>query len=292
MKRKGFTLIELLVVIAIIAILAAILFPVLAKAREKARQTTCTSNLKQLALAVVQYTQDYDETPPCGTWLPQSTGYYTLGMGWGGQIYSYVKSTGVYVCPDDVAANPGGGLYPVSYAYNQNIVIGYPYVAATSYAGLNCANLSKINSPVMTVLFTEVTLNGANVDLTHGELNANDGLTHSPVGNGLMGASTSGVTATIYSTGIQGAAGQSTAWLNGATDPHLPTGRHSDAANYAFWDGHVKWLKGSVVSPGQTTTGATGPTTQESAPGTPWWAAGTSGTNSLGKPVTATYSIS
>jgi len=94
MKRNGFTLIELLVVIAIIAILAAILFPVFAKAREKARQTTCASNLKQLALAVIQYTQDYDETPPCGMTLPvvAGNGYYYFGVGWGGQIYPYVKS--------------------------------------------------------------------------------------------------------------------------------------------------------------------------------------------------------
>ncbi len=66
--RKGFTLIELLVVIAIIAILAAILFPVFAKAREKARQTSCLSNMKQIGLASMMYAQDYDERLPgsCG----------------------------------------------------------------------------------------------------------------------------------------------------------------------------------------------------------------------------------
>ncbi len=63
-KKQGFTLIELLVVIAIIAILAAILFPVFAQAREKARQTTCASNEKQMGLAILQYQQDYDEMFP------------------------------------------------------------------------------------------------------------------------------------------------------------------------------------------------------------------------------------
>ena len=73
-RRQGFTLIELLVVIAIIAILAAILFPVFAKAREKARQISCTSNMKQLGLAFMQYQQDNDEVLPndgsgqCGAW--------------------------------------------------------------------------------------------------------------------------------------------------------------------------------------------------------------------------------
>ena len=67
--KKAFTLIELLVVIAIIAILAAILFPVFAQAREKARQTSCLSNLKQIGLGLMMYTQDYDETYPMNLFL-------------------------------------------------------------------------------------------------------------------------------------------------------------------------------------------------------------------------------
>jgi len=86
-RKSGFTLIELLVVIAIIAILAAILFPVFAKAREKARQTTCTSNEKQLGLAFAQYNQDYDENYPVGI---TTNGH--PGSAWAGRIYPYVKS--------------------------------------------------------------------------------------------------------------------------------------------------------------------------------------------------------
>src|ERR1700677_1162138 len=89
-KPRGFTLIELLVVIAIIAILAAILFPVFAKVREKARQTSCASNMKQLGLAFAQYTEDYDEAMMA---LPVG--------GRGGKTLPIVKSRPVYVCPDD-----------------------------------------------------------------------------------------------------------------------------------------------------------------------------------------------
>src|SRR5665811_2289537 len=95
-KRRGFTLIELLVVIAIIAILAAILFPVFAKAREKARQTACLSNMKQLGLGFIQYIQDNDSVYPCTNGNPNTT-----LPSWDAQIYPYVKSTGVYKCPDD-----------------------------------------------------------------------------------------------------------------------------------------------------------------------------------------------
>jgi prepilin-type N-terminal cleavage/methylation domain-containing protein/prepilin-type processing-associated H-X9-DG protein len=107
--RRGFTLIELLVVIAIIAILAAILFPVFAKAREKARQASCMSNLKQISLALLQYAQDYDETfcrmGSTGLWPD----YANLGnFGWDGtnnyhdwavNILPYMKNTQVFVCP-------------------------------------------------------------------------------------------------------------------------------------------------------------------------------------------------
>jgi len=101
-RQKGFTLIELLVVIAIIAILAAILFPVFAQAREKARAITCTSNMKQIGTALMMYVQDYDEKypfvrmgigRPC--WAPQTTPYYSWRM----VVQPYIKSWKVFEDP-------------------------------------------------------------------------------------------------------------------------------------------------------------------------------------------------
>jgi prepilin-type N-terminal cleavage/methylation domain-containing protein/prepilin-type processing-associated H-X9-DG protein len=92
--RRGFTLIELLVVIAIIAILAAILFPVFAKAREKARQTSCLSNLKQLGLGILSYAQDYDEKLPLAVAGNPPTIYIFTEL-----IDPYLKNTQIWQCP-------------------------------------------------------------------------------------------------------------------------------------------------------------------------------------------------
>jgi prepilin-type N-terminal cleavage/methylation domain-containing protein len=95
MIRRTFTLIELLVVIAIIAILAAILFPVFAQARAKARQTACLSNMRQIGTAVMMYVQDYDEFYPPSQ-LPPSGNV----VSWPTMIFPYVKNEGIFVCPD------------------------------------------------------------------------------------------------------------------------------------------------------------------------------------------------
>jgi prepilin-type N-terminal cleavage/methylation domain-containing protein/prepilin-type processing-associated H-X9-DG protein len=101
--RRGFTLIELLVVIAIIAILAAILFPVFARAREKARQSSCQSNLKQLSLGITMYAQDYDEKL-CYRWI---SGNNTVNKKWWDFIQPYVKNTQIILCPSTNAQSYG-----------------------------------------------------------------------------------------------------------------------------------------------------------------------------------------
>jgi prepilin-type N-terminal cleavage/methylation domain-containing protein/prepilin-type processing-associated H-X9-DG protein len=113
-RDQGFTLIELLVVIAIIAILAAILFPVFGRARENARRSSCQSNLKQIALGIKQYTQDYDERFPM--WSASTNG-------WSYAIQPYVKSTQVLQCPSETTApdtNPVNTGYS-DYFYNSNL---------------------------------------------------------------------------------------------------------------------------------------------------------------------------
>ena len=143
MFKKGFTLIELLVVIAIIAILAAILFPVFAQAREKARQTSCLSNLKQLGTACQLYVDDYDETFPknyiIGTAAGDPNNPYDLwtfnqvwdannvGRSWGGCIFPYVKNMKLYVCPS--APKATGADAPFDWKY----VTGDNYIGNSSY---------------------------------------------------------------------------------------------------------------------------------------------------------------
>ena len=102
-KRIGFTLIELLVVVAVIALLAAILFPVFAQVREKARQTSCASNMKQLAAALAMYAQDYDQTMPAAVSAPPINGGNGTDVPYDRQLAPYGTSDGVYACPNDGA---------------------------------------------------------------------------------------------------------------------------------------------------------------------------------------------
>jgi prepilin-type N-terminal cleavage/methylation domain-containing protein/prepilin-type processing-associated H-X9-DG protein len=155
--RKGFTLIELLVVIAIIAILAAILFPVFSKARAKARQTTCASNLKQIGLASLQYEQDYDEylyphrwtcsTTPCPDYANIPTADQPANATgdvvdttnaekkffWMYILYPYTKSFGIFICPDN-STNGGGFIGQSPFDAAAPGAAGYGYGGENSYA--------------------------------------------------------------------------------------------------------------------------------------------------------------
>ncbi|MEN6642415.1 MAG: DUF1559 domain-containing protein [Armatimonadia bacterium] len=121
--RRGFTLIELLVVIAIIAILASILFPVFARAREKARQTSCLSNIKQLALGCIMYAEDYDEQLPYEDLDINGSGTEDAGdMSWRSMILPYSRNVQIFFCPSDRA--PAGTRYDGS-AGDYSQVAGY-----------------------------------------------------------------------------------------------------------------------------------------------------------------------
>jgi len=149
-KHKAFTLIELLVVIAIIAILAAILFPVFARARERAQMTACLNNMKQLGLAVMQYTDDHEQV------LPPSTNY-NIPKGerahiWTGMVLPYIKSEDVYSCP----SVPGAG-FARGWDERNKGTIGYTAATAIDASQAegfpNAARLAAIREPARTPLF-------------------------------------------------------------------------------------------------------------------------------------------
>ncbi len=139
-NKSGFTLIELLVVIAIIAILAAILFPVFAKAREKARQTTCSSNLKQIGMGMLMYAEDYDETLPQSEYNEKAWGFCFYKD----KIMPYVKSDKIFQCPSDSSWCKSADCDYNSYVYN-----GIPWTPGWGIAG---RSLAAINAPSTIVM--------------------------------------------------------------------------------------------------------------------------------------------
>ncbi len=224
-NKLAFTLIELLVVIAIIAILAAILFPVFAKAREKARQASCASNLKQLGIAHLAYAQDYDETyggiritktdePYMTTAYGGPSSYYTL------YLEPYVKNNQLYVCPSGemqicctnglVSNGVTSAILPRSYNMNLTMV---------GYSGIKMAS---VTSPANTIMMAD---SGKHILF-------GDGATSYGFYSGPPPA---------------GAVAGSPTW-NYADWPWVAW-RHNDGANVLWTDGHVKWMKANSIVP-------------------------------------------
>ncbi len=223
MRRNGFTLIELLVVIAIIAILAAILFPVFARAREKARQASCTSNMKQIALAILMYAQDYDEKVPYavtgwGDWgcpPTASGGQYW----WRLMVAPYIKNTQIFYCPSVGTFGPGCQIYGIN---SRAFLLWPPDVRP----------LGRIGRPAEVALLAEAAswapdAPGDRLDpMSWGE----------PTGGAHWQVCWPGDTP--YDLSAPGHCGGCV---------RRPYAVHNEGLNVAFVDGHVKWLKGINV---------------------------------------------
>ena len=228
LKRRAFTLIELLVVIAIIAILAAILFPVFAQARAKARQTACLSNMKQIGIAVGMYRQDYDEHYP-----RSYNSNITAGdpiVGWADIIQPYAKNIQFLHCPDDTLnqnsdplARPDSGLAKfnnqdyTSYFYNYNLAL----LTAPMNNTVGAADAALTHSSLTIMIGDSIGYDAGNIQPFDNGFNC--------YGNIIQQRNTGNV-------------------LCGEQALHLTSSiRHSGGANYAFADGHAKWAKNTVL---------------------------------------------
>jgi prepilin-type N-terminal cleavage/methylation domain-containing protein/prepilin-type processing-associated H-X9-DG protein len=155
-KHRGFTLIELLVVIAIIATLAGMLFPVFSKAREKANQTSCMNNMKQIGLAVYSYLQDYDDNFPLNRFPyaghPLGSNLDDSPYNWKSAIFPLVRSMDVFRCPSNPERNKFDrtGKWPRSYAYN-----GAYFHEYANYRNGKPANITRIKDPSGTLFIVE-----------------------------------------------------------------------------------------------------------------------------------------
>jgi len=146
-KEVGFTLIELLVVIAIIAILAAILFPVFARAREKARTGSCQSNLKQIAHGLAMYVNDYDQVLPYRNW--GATVNYCIVD----QLFPYVKNEQLFVCP---SLPTGHGSYPPNHPRSSCVAYNLSYGCNEHLFGDGVRHETYITYPGRAYTFADI----------------------------------------------------------------------------------------------------------------------------------------
>jgi len=266
-SRAGFTLIELLVVIAIIAILAAILFPVFAQARDKARAASCLSNLKQWGIAHQMYVQDYDETfalafpyrtessphwrwnqylatPP--DWRPGSSALYILTNQsfYANSLQPYIKNYGVYSCPTDLDLDPPLVDPNVTSGLSTPALLGY------SYNGLlNMSPLSVVKSPANVPLMWEGNgqSNPRGFATTNPALYCNDPAASKPclyIPNPTPGSDAN------CDPGVNGT--NSTMFVVPGSTFLL----HAGGTNWLYTDGHVKWRRVAAhLGSGTDTTG-------------------------------------
>jgi prepilin-type N-terminal cleavage/methylation domain-containing protein/prepilin-type processing-associated H-X9-DG protein len=282
MRTRGFTLIELLVVIAIIAILAAILFPVFAQARAKARQTACLSNMKQIGTAVLMYSGDYDESI-----VPSENGAVGVNLtSWPTLIQPYVKNRDVFVCPsgDETAAaanpeqvapstrlykgvttnipgstNAGDGSYlPFSLvprlSYSRNLIPttnGDPWDQLAANARTNNGRTYPGFVNYTTNLKSGWVGRGTTFTITLADVADPAGTIH--ITDGMAGGSASAILTDSYGGSMRGLQQEiRTDMFNNAT-PSKVAGRHNGGFVILYGDGHSGWKKWGSSTPCQWT---------------------------------------